>query len=118
MNFLEKLDFMMEERGLNKNTLSKQCNIPYTTIDGWYKKGYEGLKLSSLRKLSSFFNVTIDFWVEDDSETHKSKSISNEEKVCLDLYQQLDTFDKRIVINLIEQLLKSDKYAVKSNKMA
>lgn len=42
MTFLDKLDNLMHERGLNKNTLSKACGIPYTTIDGWYKKGYEG----------------------------------------------------------------------------
>ena len=57
MDFLEKLDYLMEENHLNKNTLSKACNIPYTTIDGWYKKGYEGLKLTSLKKLSGFFGV-------------------------------------------------------------
>ena len=62
MDFLEKLDYLMEENHLNKNTLSKACNIPYTTIDGWYKKGYEGLKLTSLKKLSGFFGVPLDFW--------------------------------------------------------
>ena len=45
MNFLEKLDFLMERYGLNKSTLSQKSEIPYTTIDGWYKKGYEGLKI-------------------------------------------------------------------------
>lgn len=39
MDFLEKLNYLMEKNHLNKNTLSKACNIPYTTIDGWYKKG-------------------------------------------------------------------------------
>lgn len=54
MEFLDKLNYLMEENHLNKHTLSKACNIPYTTIDGWYKKGYEGLKLTSLRRLSCF----------------------------------------------------------------
>ena len=67
MDFLEKLDYLMEENHLNKNTLSKACNIPYTTIDGWYKKGYEGLKLTSLKKLSGFFGVPLDFWANDDT---------------------------------------------------
>ena len=48
MNFLEKLDFLMERYGLNKSTLSQKNEIPYTTIDGWYKKGYEGLKINFL----------------------------------------------------------------------
>lgn len=65
MDFLEKLDHLMAERNLNKSTLSKSCDIPYTTIDGWYKKGYEGLKLTTLRKLSNFFDKPLDFWVND-----------------------------------------------------
>ena len=65
MEFLDKLNYLMEENHLNKHTLSKACNIPYTTIDGWYKKGYEGLKLTSLRRLSCFFGVSLDFWIND-----------------------------------------------------
>lgn len=58
----------MKKNNLNKNTLSKGCDIPYTTIDGWYKKGYKGLKLTTLRKLSKFFKTSLDFWVNDDDE--------------------------------------------------
>lgn len=75
MTFLEKLDYLMGKKGLNKSTLSKACNIPYTTIDGWYKKGYEGLKLTTLRKLADFFDTSLDFWASDelfeDIETEK-----------------------------------------------
>lgn len=66
MNFLEKLDFLMNKYGLNKRTLSQKSQIPYTTIDGWYKKGYEGLKLTTLRKLNDFFNTALDFWILDE----------------------------------------------------
>lgn len=38
MNFTEKLDSLMREKGINKSTLSKESGIPYTTIDGFYKK--------------------------------------------------------------------------------
>ena len=66
MDFLEKLDFMMKRYNLNKRSLSIKSDIPYTTIDNWYKRGYEGIKLETLRKLSNYFNTLIDFWVLDD----------------------------------------------------
>lgn len=66
MDFLKKLDFLMDKYDLNKSTLSQKSEIPYTTIDNWYKRGYDGLKLSTLRKLSLFFNTTLDYWVDDD----------------------------------------------------
>ena len=65
MDFLSKLDELMKKNNLNKSTLSKNCGIPYTTIDGWYKRGYEGLKLTTLRKLSDYFNISLDFWRDD-----------------------------------------------------
>ena len=68
MDFLEKLNELMEKNHLNKSTLSKACNIPYTTIDGWYKKGYEGLKLTTLRKLAEFFGTTLDYWAAEGDE--------------------------------------------------
>ena len=65
MDFLEKINYLMKKHHLNKSTLSKACNIPYTTIDGWYKRGYEGLKLPTLKKLSDYFNVSLDYWADD-----------------------------------------------------
>lgn len=65
MDFLEKLDFLMNKYKLNKSTLSKSCDIPYTTIDGWYKRGYEGLKLPTLKKLSNYFGTSLDYWADD-----------------------------------------------------
>lgn len=66
MDFLEKLDFLMERYGLNKRTLSQKSEIPYTTIDNWYKRGYENLTLPTLRKLASYFNTTLDYWFLDE----------------------------------------------------
>lgn len=71
MTFTEKLDMLMEVNHLNKNSLSKACGIPYTTIDGWYKKGVSDLKLSTLKKLTSFFGLSLDYWLDDDIEEIK-----------------------------------------------
>ena len=66
MDFLEKLTLLMQRDGYNKSTLSKACGIPYTTIDNWFKRGYDGLQLSTLRKLNDFFHTTLEFWARDD----------------------------------------------------
>ena len=80
MDFLEKLNYLMEKNHLNKSTLSKACNIPYTTIDGWYKKGYEGLKLTTLRKLAEYFGTSLDYWASENTDAaaqiSKDKSLS------------------------------------------
>ena len=39
MNFIDKLNYQMKRLGLNKSRLSQISGVPYTTIDGFYKKG-------------------------------------------------------------------------------
>ena len=75
MTFLEKLDAKMKELGLNKSTLSQLSGVPYTTIDGFYKKGYENAKISTVRKIAAALGVSLDYLVEDQK---KEKPITGE----------------------------------------
>ncbi len=68
MSLINKLDILMKERGLNRSQLSKETGIPYTTIDGFYKKGTDNVKLSTLKKLASYFNCSLDYLVDDERE--------------------------------------------------
>jgi len=68
MKFTEKLDKLMQERDINKVTLAKESGVPYTTIDGLYKKGSDNTKLSTLRKLSSYLKCSLDYLVDDEIE--------------------------------------------------
>lgn len=99
MNFLEKLNFLMNRYALNKRTLSQKSKIPYTTIDNWYKRGYEGLKIPTLCKLSDFFNTTLDYWVvEEITDPNYGKSsgfkVEYEEMEHIKKYRNLDKFGK------------------------
>lgn len=102
MDFLDKLNYLMDKNNLNKSTLSKACGIPYTTIDGWYKKGYEGLKLTTLRKLSSYFDVSLDFWVSD--KPYDDLYFDNEMKQLAKQYKLLSGKDRELVKEIIHSL--------------
>lgn len=67
MSFTEKLDALMAKRHINKSTLSKEADIPYTTINGFYKKGSDNIKLSTLKKLGTYFNCTLDYLVDNEN---------------------------------------------------
>lgn len=68
MKFTDKLGMLMEERGLSRMGVAKGSGVPYTTIVNFYEKGSENIKLSTLRKLADFFEVSLDFLVDDDQE--------------------------------------------------
>lgn len=108
MNFLEKLDSLMELYNLNKNTLSQQSGIPYTTIDGWYKKGYEGLKLTTLKKLCSFFDTTLDYFVKDEiNDPDYGKTIEFKidfaEMKSIKKFRSLDDYGKETVSLVLDR---------------
>lgn len=65
MGLTDKLDLLMKKRNINKSILARESGIPYTTIDGFYKKGSENAKLSTLKKLCAYFDCSLDFLADD-----------------------------------------------------
>ncbi|MEI6100916.1 MAG: helix-turn-helix transcriptional regulator [Eubacteriales bacterium] len=62
--FLDVIEKLMRERNINKNVLANESGIPYTTIDGWWKKGYDNIRLTTLKKLAAYFNVSLDYLMD------------------------------------------------------
>ena len=61
MGLTDKLDLLMKNKNINKAELARASGVPYTTIDGFYKKGTENAKLSTLKKLCTYFECSLDF---------------------------------------------------------
>lgn len=67
MSFTDRLEYLMQRNGIkNKSELAKISGIPYTTIDGFYKKGSDNVKLSTLKKLSKCLHCSLDYLAEED----------------------------------------------------
>lgn len=75
MKFTDKLDKLMDEKSLSRMGVAKGSGVPYTTIVNFYEKGTDNIKLSTLRKLADFFNVSLDYLVDDEEETRKLPSM-------------------------------------------
>lgn len=79
MNFTEKLDLLMDKKKINKATLARESGIPYTTIDGFYKKGADNVKLSTLKKLCNYFNCSLDYLADDEHPTTIAAHLDTED---------------------------------------
>ena len=71
--FLTILDKLKKEYNLNNRKLSIESGIPYSTIDAFYKIGYDNIKLSTLLKLANYFNVSLDYLINGDETILNSK---------------------------------------------
>ena len=119
MNILDKLDLLMCERGLNKRTLSQSCGIPYTTIIGLYKKGYEGARMSTVRGLAHFFGVSTDYLITDEiTDPHYGLSspaapvsdLTADETQLIDDYREFNAEGKEKVRDYVADLADNPKY--------
>jgi transcriptional regulator with XRE-family HTH domain len=115
LKFTEKLDILMKEHGLNKHSLAKATGVGYTTIDAFYKKGYENMKLSNFRAICDYFKVTMDSMARDDVEfpeaynpNAKNIHISKEEEILVTRYREADNFDKELVLRALRVDAKGD----------
>ena len=83
MSFTRKLDNLMKEHNINKAELARASGIPYTTIDGFYKRGTNNTKLSTLKKLCAYFNCSLDYLINDDID---KEYIAIEEMLVTDVF--------------------------------
>ena len=84
MGLTDKLDVLMKDRNINRAELARESGVPYTTIDGFYKKGSENAKLSTLKKLCNYFNCSLDYLADD--------SISAEQPYTIAAHKEGENF--------------------------
>jgi transcriptional regulator with XRE-family HTH domain len=107
---LEKLDMLMNEKQISRGELAKQSGIPYTTIVGFYDKGYENTKLSTLQKLVDYFDVTLDYLADDEIKKPATKNddgLDEKEAEWLKLYRQIPDDRKAEYWAMLEAALRS-----------
>ena len=109
MAFLDNLEYLMEKNNIkNINALSKESGIPYTTLKNFYTRGTENVGLSTLKKISTFFDVTLDFLVDGIS----TYSLKEKESLMLDSFKRLNEDGQKKLLDLADDMLSSKKYEV------
>ncbi|HEY2419886.1 MAG TPA: XRE family transcriptional regulator [Neobacillus sp.] len=99
MKFTDKLDLLMNEKGISRMGVSNGSGVPYTTIVNFYEKGTDNIKLSTLRKLADFFNVSLDYLVDDEQDVRKTPSL---ELVSLPIVGKISCGNGTIALEEIE----------------
>lgn len=69
LNLINKLHILMIRNNIkNLSQLSKETNIPYTTLKSIFDGDVNDIRLSTSRKLCDYFNITLDELLDDDIE--------------------------------------------------
>lgn len=95
MDFLARLKMLMEKSGDNNSTLAKKSGIPYTTIDGLFKRGWEKAQISTIQKICQHYGVSIDYMV------YGSGALSEDTLLMAAKYESLDQHGRDLVDAII-----------------
>ena len=112
--FLEIFDNLLKKNQLNKRQFSIKSGIPYTTIDGFYKKGYENIRLTTLRKIADYFGVTLDYLIFGKEPHGGNEQILEMQKH----YSMLNEIGKQKALEYIKDLTENIKYTNKQTSTA
>lgn len=108
MTFTEKLDTLIKLNHLTRGKLAAKTGIPYTTIAGFFDphKGYHNIKLSNLKTLSSFFDVSLDVLADDDRDLFEDGDTDVRE--LTKKYAGLSSKGRHLVDNILTGLLEME----------
>ena len=109
MTMVEKLDGLMSQKGINRKQLSEQSKIPYMTIVNFYEKGTENVKLSTLKKLAKYFNVSLDYIADDDFKDNHAQEQSRSELEHIKKYRSLTDNGRKAVDAVTEVLYEAER---------
>ena len=108
---LEKIKIIMKQKGYTAETLAQKCGVPKSTIDKITCGVTPDPRYETVKAIANGLDLTIDELSEFLGVVTKEAQTSNPDtEKLLSLYNQLDAFDRGVIIGKIETLLESSKY--------
>ncbi len=136
MELIDKLHLLMQKNNIkNLSQLSKETNIPYTTLKSIFNRDVNDIRLSTSKKLCNYFKISLDDLFDDNieltslkniplSEFNTDKPVKDNEKteynnVPNKLFNEIDTegLDEEDIkkINIFVEFLKNKKNQIVIN---
>ena len=105
MTFGERLTELRKENGYNtRNEFAEVLGIPSTTLRN-YETGVREPGHTFLKKVSEFFNVSVDYLLclTDDKKVLNSFQLQKSEIEMISKYRRLDSYGKDIVNTILQK---------------
>ena len=96
----------MNENNDSVASLSRKSGVPYTTIDGLFKKGFANARISTIEAICTAYNVSMDFLIRDDITDrqyglHDVHDLTDKEMLLVDYYRQATDAAREIAMETL-----------------
>ena len=104
MNILDKINYLMKERGWTEYKLAKNCGISQSTISTWFRKN-QIPTIQSLNKICKGFGITLSQFF---AEGNDAVLLSLQQRDMLNNWNILNKQQQQIILNLLKNIYTSD----------
>lgn len=112
MSISSKLEQYMKQHNYTKADIARLANLPYTTVDGIFKKSDDNTKLSTLKKLQLCMGCSLDEIINESyderyfgTQTQSLDFQNSDELAFMQKFKQLNQKNKTILTEQLEYLL-------------
>lgn len=103
---LTKIQTLLDERNWSLYKLSKESNIPYSSLNSLFIKNNQPT-VATLEKICNGFHITLaEFFSEDTPYRNETPIITTQEQKILDIFRSLSNKDKQKYLEIITILNK------------
>ena len=101
---LTKIQHLLDERNWTLYRLSKEANIPYSSLNSLFLKNNQPT-VSTLEKICNGCHITLaEFFSDDTPYRDETPLITEDEKVLLNTFRNLNKNDKQKCLKIIQIL--------------
>lgn len=101
---LTKIQELLDERNWTLYRLSKEANIPYSSLNSLFLKNNQPT-VSTLEKVCDGFHITLsEFFAEDTPYRKEVPIITEDEKIILNTFRNLSKKDKQKYLEIMRIL--------------
>lgn len=101
MDFLKRLELLIDAKEINKKVLAEQAKIPVSTVYSWWAKGYEGITLPTILKLCDYFHCSMDWLCCGEESAAPGPSLPPDELRLISAYRAADGRAQADAINML-----------------
>lgn len=110
MELIQKLQILMKKNNIkNISQLSRETNIPYTTLKSIFDGDVNDIRLSTSRKLADFFRITLDELLDDDISINDNFKYASYNGINMDELDENDIKEINRFVEFIKNKKKNEK---------
>ena len=103
---LVKIQYLLDERNWSLYKLSKEANIPYSSLNSLFLKNNQPT-VATLEKICVGFHITLaEFFLDNTPYRNETPIITDEEQQILDAFRGLNNKNKQKYLEIINILQK------------